>query len=156
MTEKADHVNGEDSLNQGEFASRAVSLAELAIQLEGSTHGGPRHNWVFESIKTQVSQDPEGALDQIVRLPSSARSVLLMAVSGLGRRALPLVLARLASLDHQHQREAALLLCIWATRGLLCGADRESIASARDAISSSERDPVAASILQSALARLRT
>jgi len=134
-------------------AGSELSMGELLREIEGSTHGGPRHAALFESLKRNVAAEPAEALDVIERSPSSARSVLLMAVSGLGRRVLGDVLARLSHPNANQRSNAAMILCIWATRGLLSGADRDAIEQARI------RQPVpdqADRFVDDALGRLRT
>lgn len=131
-------------------------LADLVRQLEGSTHGGPRHAMLFDSLKTEVGRDPSAALDAIEFLPTSARSVLLMVVSGLGRRMLPEILKRLTLQAPEPRRDAAMILCIWATRGLLYGGDRESIETAYQSMTAGERDEPTEKFIQNALQQIRT
>ncbi len=134
-------------------AGAGLTLAELLRELEGSTHGGPRHNALYESLKRLVDQRPMVAFDQIEHSPSSARSVLLMAVSGVGRRILESILDRMSHPSESTRRDAAMILCIWATRGLLSGADRPAIHRVRDHLPA---DDSATVILDNALSRLRT
>jgi hypothetical protein len=129
-------------------------LADLVRQLEGSTHGGPRHAMLFDSLKTEVERDPTAALDAIESLPTSARSVLLMVVSGLGRRMLPKILERLAGRGRESRRDAAMILFIWATRGLLYGGDREAIQNALQ--SAVEPDESTDQFIENALRQIRT
>jgi len=130
-----------------------LSLPDLLRELEGSTHGGPRHNALYESLKRLVDQRPMAAFDKIADSPGSAHSVLLMAISGVGRRILQPMLQRLSHPSAAIRSNAAMVLCIWATRGLLSGADRPAIDQARDGLPS---DDSATTILDNALSRLRT
>lgn len=132
------------------------SLADLLRDLEGSTHGGPKHAMVFESIRTVVHDDPESALDQIEDLPTSANSVLIMVVSGVGRPALPMVMQRLITENQSHRNQAAMILCIWATRGLLSGWDRPSIEQASTTIAQKYNDRATVNLIEQSLSRLRT
>jgi hypothetical protein len=134
-------------------AGADLSLPDLLRELEGSTHGGPRQIALFESLKRIVNDSPMWAFEQIERSPSSAKSMLLMAISGLGRRVLGEVLERLSDANPSHRQNAAMILCIWATRGLLCGADRESIEAARQ---STPTGGPADQMVGEALSRLRT
>lgn len=135
---------------------RALPLSEILRELEGSTHGGPRHAILFESLKTRVAENPSGAMDQIESLPTSARSVLLMVISGLGRKMLPAILARLSGGSLENRRDAAMVLCIWATRGLLFGGDREAIEQARDCVAAEQADGPTLRFINDALGRIRT
>lgn len=139
-----------------EQAGRAMPLSEILRELEGSTHGGPRHAILFDSLKTRVAEDPVSALDQIESLPTSARSVLLMVISGFGRKMLPAILERLSGQSLESRRDAAMVLCIWATRGLLFGGDREAIEQARDSAISLETDEPTLRFINDALGRIRT
>ena len=131
-------------------------LADLVRELEGSTHGGPRHAMLFDSLKTVVQQDPSAALNAIESLPTSARSVLLMIVSGLGRKMLPMILDRLGHANPEQRRNAAMVLCIWATRGLLYGGDREVIEAAHQVNANSQADEPTNKFVQNALSQIRT
>ncbi|KAA1260279.1 hypothetical protein LF1_28180 [Rubripirellula obstinata] len=131
-------------------------LADLVRELEGSTHGGPRHAMLFDSLKTVVQHDPRAALDAIETLPTSARSVLLMIVSGLGRQMLPMILDRLSQQDPEPRRDAAMVLCIWATRGLLYGGDRDAIQTAHQASAANQTDDTTDKFVQNALQQIRT
>ena len=131
-------------------------LPDLVRELEGSTHGGPRHAMLFDSLKTVVQRDPTAALDAIESLPTSARSVLLMIISGMGRKMLPVVLDRLSHQDSEPRRDAAMILCIWAARGLLFGGDREAIEAARQSIGASQVDAATDRFIQNALKQIRT
>ena len=131
-------------------------LANLVRELEGSTHGGPRHAMLFDSLKTVVQRDPTAALDAIESLPTSARSVLLMIISGLGRKMLPVVLDRLSHRNPEPRRDAAMILCIWAARGLLYGGDRDAIETARRSIGGKQPDAATDRFIQNALEQIRT
>lgn len=135
---------------------RELPLAEILRELEGSTHGGPRQAILFDSLKTRVSQNPRAALDQIESLPTSARSVLLMVISGLGRAMLPEILHRLSHRSVENRRDAAMVLCIWATRGLLFGGDRIPIEKARDEVRAGDADATTIRFVDAALGRIRT
>jgi len=135
---------------------RDLPLAEILRELEGSTHGGPRHAILFDSLKTRVAREPQAALDQIESLPSSARSVLLMVISGLGRVMLPEILDRLSHPSVENRRDAAMVLCIWATRGLLFGGDRKAIEQARNVLSVRDADATTIRFIDNALGRIRT
>lgn len=101
-------------------------------ELEGSTHGGPRQHHLYDELRTMVENDPAMALDMIDQLPTSARSILVTAVSGLGRRVLRLVLDRLDIANIDQARDAAMILYIWAQRGLLSAHDLPAIVAASD------------------------
>lgn len=110
--------------------SGPVNLTELLRDIEGSTHGGPRQTMLYDSLRRIVEDDPAGALAMIAQTPTSARSVLLTAISGVGRRALPAVLSHLTGDPARHAMDAAMILVIWSRRGLLSVHDREDLQSA--------------------------
>jgi hypothetical protein len=134
----------------------AGPLDDLLRDLEGSTHGGPRHAMLFDSIRRVVAADPEAAFDQMDRGPSSSISVLLMTLSGLGRALLPTVLDRLSSTRPTQRQHAASILCIWATRGLLSGHDRPEIERARVQLEQQDESAPARQLVAETLRRIRT
>ncbi|MEM9364707.1 MAG: hypothetical protein AAGD07_01850 [Planctomycetota bacterium] len=129
-------------------------LLDHCRDLEGSTHGGAKHAMVYASIRDIVAKDPDWTMASLRSMPRSAHTVLLTAFSGIGRAVLPVVLRCLASDQPEQRHDAAMVLCIWATRGYLSGADRNAIETARQG--SPHREPSVESIIDSALARLRT
>lgn len=114
------------------FDTLREDFEDVLRQLEGSTHGGPRQHQLYETLRTMVDKDPIVALDMVGHLPTSARSILLMAVSGLGRRVLSQVRGRLGHDDLDRASDAAMILYIWSQRGLISAHDVPSIVAASD------------------------
>lgn len=129
-------------------------LQDLCRDLEGSTHGGAKHSMAYQSIQDVVAMNPNEAMAILPSMPRSAHAAILTAFSGIGRSVLPIVLRYLGSDHVQPRHDAAMILCIWATRGFLSGADRDAIESAR--ASSPQREQHTEAIIDNALARLRT
>lgn len=134
----------------------SLALPELFRDLEGSTHGGPRHAMLFETIRDRVSRAPMAALNQLDEMPTSAKTVLLMVVSGLGRVMLPSILSRLSDSNPTRRRDAAMVLCIWGTRGLLFGGDRDAIERSRSLANGDVPDEQTDRLIDETLARIRT
>ena len=135
-------------------AARALAgpprdLSDLTRQLEGSTHGGPRHSMIYESIRRCVATDPGGAIDTLADLPAGSHGPVLMAVSGLGRSALSPVWDRLDDDADTIRRAAAMVVCIWGQRGLLNDGERADLSRRCE----DEHDPATRSALAAAARR---
>ena len=105
----------------------AASLENLVRDLEGSTHGGPRHFQVFDSLKRVVASDPQQAIEAMRDAPASGRAPILTALTALGRRGWPALEFAMQSSQPIDRHHGSMILYGLAVRGLVSRRDEPQV-----------------------------
>ena len=119
------HNAGASDAERNDLLNR---LQRVLIELQSSTHGGPRQSHHYDSLKRLVERHPKAALLSIDRIDAGHRPPLLMSLSALGRRILPDLMDVLRT---RPRSEHALVLYMLTVRGMVGRIDRDDLIKLR-------------------------
>ena len=119
----AERTMTRQSHNPDHNASDTPSLETLVRELEGSTHGGPRHFQIFDSLKRVVASDPQRAIEAMRHTPASGRAPILTALTALGRRVWPALEFAMHSSWPIDRHNGSMILYGLAVRGMVSRQD---------------------------------